>query len=222
LDDGHGGAGPTRDLVSLYDIEAYRVDRRMLDAADPLLDRAEARVLLARGRSLHGRFLLGLGAEAGELGLFERAERLFREAGDERGQGEATFWIGVYHQVVRRDLAAAWPHLRRAWELADRTGDKLVLSCVERHLGFVEVMAGRPEDARGHLAASVRLRREIDFTAGAAAGLVALAECDFTLGDEEAAREHLDEAGALAADCGSDAVATLVDQVRRQLREQAG
>jgi hypothetical protein len=60
-------------------------------------------------------------------------------------------------------------------ELATQAGDKLTLSYAVRHLGFADIAAGAGSAARERLEESVRLRREIGFSPGVAAGLVALA-----------------------------------------------
>jgi hypothetical protein len=116
----------------------------------------------------------------------------------------------------RRDDDAALPHLLRARELAELAGDKLTLSCVVRHLGFLDVNAGRLREAREQLEASVRLRREIGFAAGAAVDMVALAELALDEGEPNRARTVLDEAERLAIDSGADGVLRLIAEVREQ------
>jgi hypothetical protein len=114
----HAGiAEQLRQVTALQDIEAYRCDQQALDAADRLLDLVEAGALLARGRTMHARFLQDRQGDARELSLLERAAELYRGAGDARGEAEALFWLGTFQQVVRRDDAAALPHLLRAREL---------------------------------------------------------------------------------------------------------
>jgi len=54
--------------------------------------------------------------------------------------------------------------------LAQSAGDKLTVSYVVRHLGFAEMAAGRLVGARGLLEEAARLRREIGFAPGVAAG----------------------------------------------------
>jgi hypothetical protein len=56
-----------------------------------------------------------------------------------------------------------------------QVGDKLTMSYAIRHLGFAHMAAGAGDAARQRLEESVRLRREIGFQPGVAAGLVALA-----------------------------------------------
>lgn len=45
-----------------------------------------------------------------------------------RGEGEALFWVGTVHQVVRDDGDTAIPFFERSYALAGTTGDKLTLS----------------------------------------------------------------------------------------------
>ena len=44
-----------------------------------------------------------------ELALFERAAQLYRVLGDLGGEAGSLFWIGCFHQVVRRDDGTAVP-----------------------------------------------------------------------------------------------------------------
>jgi len=64
----------------------------------------------ARGRVIHARFLQqrdedpdGAAEDPGELTSFERAAQLYRALGDKRGEAESLFWVGCFHQVVRRN-----------------------------------------------------------------------------------------------------------------------
>jgi hypothetical protein len=175
------------DGVSLREIESF-------DGGD--LDVAEGRALLSLGRTLHARFLRTRVFDDRELPAFERAAQHFAAAGDPRGEGEAEFWIGTYLQHTRDEAAAA--HLDHALALAREAGDALLLSCVERHLGFAAVIAGDLATAAIHLDESVRLRRPLDFPVGVAAALVARAELALDAGEPDLAARLLDETDALA------------------------
>ncbi|MEU6431330.1 hypothetical protein ABZ860_36000 [Microbispora sp. NPDC046973] len=177
----------------------------------------EAGLALARGRVVHARFLEHHEEDPRELELFERACDLFHRLGDTRGEGEALFWIGCFHQVVRHDDEAAGPALRRSYELAARAGDRLTMSYALRHLGIAEHRAGRLEAARERLEESVRLRRELGFDPGVAANLVGLAYIAAAEDRRDDALRLLDEAAALAEASGALGIARHVDQARTAL-----
>ena len=109
----------------LYEQAVFTGDPGPLAEADRELDAAEADLAVARGRLMHTRFLLGRDQDPaaaqedpGELPLFERAAQLYRALGNAGGEAEALFWVGCFHQVVRRDNATAVPVLERSLELA--------------------------------------------------------------------------------------------------------
>ena len=190
-------------------------DADALVVAERHLDGAEADLALARGRLLHVRFLAEREDEdARELALFERAVELYRQLEDVRGEAEALFWAGTFHQVVRQDEQAARPFLDRSAELAAQAGDRLTLSYAVRHLGFAEMAAGNTELAGEHFTASLQLRREIGFMPGVAAALLALAEFAAESGDREAALPLLDEAVSVAEACGAQRVVHWVSEAR--------
>ena len=137
------------------------------------------------------------------LAQFERAAGLYAGAGDGRGEAEALFWAGTFHQVGRDDEQAARPLLERAAELATAAGDRLTLSYAVRHLGFAEEAAGRLDAARELLAESLRLRRELGFERGVSAALLALAQNARARGDQGAALALLAEAGDTARRAGA-------------------
>src|ERR1700722_12516928 len=142
----------------LYERAVFTGDADALATADAELDGVEADLALARGRVIHTRFLgqLDAGSERaiedpGELVLFERAAKLYRQLADVRGEAEALFWIGCFQQVVRRDDQTAVPILERSRELAEQVGDKDTMSEALRHLGIAEHRAGHLDGARKRL-----------------------------------------------------------------------
>ncbi|GIF76675.1 tetratricopeptide repeat protein [Asanoa siamensis] len=193
-----------------------------LDTADRALDGVEADTALARGRIRHARYLSARAAgeqpaeDPTEIALFERALELYRSLGDTRGEAEAQFLVGCYHQVVRGDMDTTEPMFARARDLAEAAGDDLTRSYALRHLAFAAQHAGRVAEAHAALAESTRLRRDLGFTAGVAANLVA--EAYFTAeggpGDPSAL---LDEAATLAVESGAHAVAGWVSEARLNL-----
>jgi tetratricopeptide (TPR) repeat protein len=201
----------------LHDRAVFGGDLSALAVADRELDAVEADLALARGRVMHTRFLAERGEEPPELALFERAAQLYRRLGDVRGEGEAWFWVGTFHQFVRRDDAAAVPAFERSYELAAQAGDKLTMSYVLRHLGIAEHNAGRLRAAGERLTESVRLRRELGFLPGVAANLVGLAYVASGEGRRDEARVLIDEAGAIAEASGAHAILRQVEQARTEL-----
>jgi tetratricopeptide (TPR) repeat protein len=174
----------------LYERAVFGGDSEGLALAERGLDAVEADLALARGRVIHARFQEDRREDARELELFTRAADLYGQLGDVRGQGEAVFWIGAFHQVVRDDNASALPEFRRALDLAGQADDRLTMSYALRHLGFADHMADNLDDARTQLEESTRLRREVGFLPGVAANLIGLAHL-------AAQQERRDEAAAL-------------------------
>ena len=208
----------------LYERAVFQGDADALTAADSDLDAVEADLALARGRVMHTRFLgqreddpERAAADPRELALFERAAELYRALADARGESEALFWIGCFHQVARQDDQAAVPILERSLKLADASGDKHTASEALRHLGIAEHRAGRLDGARERLEESARLRREIGQLPGVAANLVGLAYIAAADGRPDDARALLTEAAALADSTGAHRIMRQVDEARAHL-----
>ncbi|WP_225830962.1 tetratricopeptide repeat protein [Streptomyces sp. NK08204] len=205
----------------LYERAVFGGDAGALAAADRGLDAAEADLALARGRVVHARFLDERVEDAGELELFERAAELYRKLGDVRGEGEAVFWVGTFHQVVRDDTETALPAFERALDLATDAGDRLTVSYVLRHLGFAEHMAGRLDEARRHFEESTRLRRQLGFLPGVAANLIGLAHLAAQQERHDDAVSLLEEAAELAETADAHGVLRWVAEARRELDSKA-
>lgn len=201
----------------LYERAVFGGDDRALTIAERELDSVEADLALARGRIAHARFLATREEDGDELALFERAAQLYRELGNARGEGEALFWIGAFHQVVLDDFDTALPSLQRSYELAAATGDNLTLSYAARHLAFAEAAAGRVDAARERLEESVRLRRELEFMPGVAAGILALAELAARNGERGEALALANDAATIAEASGAVGVLRWVEQFRLEL-----
>ena len=197
----------------LYERALFNGEADALSTADWELDAAEADLVLTRGKVLHGRFLESRVEDPRELELFERALALYNAVDDERGQGEAFFWIGCFHQVVRSDTEPAVSALTLSRELATKTGDDLTLSYALRHLGIAAHSAGNLDEARAHLEESTALRRTLGFTAGVAANLVGL----IYLSEGDDARALADEAAELAASVGAATISAQVEEARSRL-----
>jgi tetratricopeptide (TPR) repeat protein len=207
----------------LYESSIFGADVSVLTVADGELDAVEADLALARGRIIHGRFLAQRNKDPypaedpRELALFERAAELYRALGDVRGEAESLFWIGCFHQIVRRDHDAAVPVLDQSCELAARAGDQPTMSDALRHLGIAEHAAGRLDTARERLEESVRIRREIGLMPGVAANLVGLAYIAAGQGRRDEALALAQEAGAIAEASGAPVIARQVEEVRAHI-----
>ena len=198
----------------LYERAVFGGDREAVAAAEVELDAVEADLALTRARVLHARFLEERQEDPLELELFERAALLYERLGDVRGQAQAWFGIGLVHQVVRGDSEASLPSFERAHELARQAGDKLTISYVVRHLGFVDMAADRFDVAREHFDESVRLRREVGFLPGVAAGLLSLAELADEVGQKDEARALLDDAAEVAEASGARGILRWIEKAR--------
>ena len=201
----------------LYERAVFNGDAEALTAANDQLDEVEADLALARGRLMHARFLTDRTEDPNELLQFERAATLYDRLGNIRGEAEACFWIGAYHQVVRQDGDTALPWLEKAYELAERANDPLALSYAARHLGFHAMESGDLATARDLLEQSLQLRRKLDFRPGVAAALLALAEVTSRSGETEQAREFLAEAEAEATASGAEGVLSWIEQAPAEL-----
>jgi tetratricopeptide (TPR) repeat protein len=201
----------------LYEKAVFGGDSGAIPIAERELDVLDANLALARGRVLHARFLAEHEEDPRELPEFQRAVELFRRLGDVRGEAESLFWVGAYHQVVHGNTRAAVPFLERAYQLSALAGDKLTLSYAVRHLGYAEMAAGRLAAARERFEESVRLRRQVGFQPGVAAGLLALAELSAIEGTPDRAVALLDEAAAIAERHDARGILRWIDQVRGEL-----
>jgi tetratricopeptide (TPR) repeat protein len=187
------------------------------EAAGRELMRAEARLLQEQGRILHARFLAERKEDPRELELFERSLELAREAGDERLESWARFWIGIVHQVVRNDHATSLPHFESSYEAAKSRGDTLLQSYAIRHLGFAWYESGRKEDGLRALEESLELRRAEGFLPGVAAGLLTLGEIATEEGRSDDARQLLEEAKDAADRSGASAFGRRIEAALGQL-----
>jgi hypothetical protein len=211
----------------LYEQATFTGDADLLAEADRELDAAEADLAVARGRLVHTRILLrreqdaaGPDEDGAELPLFERAARLYGALGNVRGEAEALFWAGCFHQVIRRDNDAAVPLLEQSLALASQVGDKAVMSEALRHLGIAAHRGGQLETARQRLEESTRLRREIGQLPGAAANMVGLAYLAAAAGLSSKALALLDEADAIARASLAYRIAQQVSEARAELADQ--
>jgi tetratricopeptide (TPR) repeat protein len=212
------------DARRLYIQAIFTGDRSALFDASRSLDGARAELAVARGMIKHGRHLLRDAEEdaesaedRGELQDFEEALRLYVEQGNVAGEAEASFWIGCYHQVIRRNDADAVPMLERSLELATQAGDKTVASEALRHLGIAEHRAGRLDEAREQLEASIALREELGDEQGVAANLVGLIYIGTAQGRTADALDAARKARELASRSGATQITRQIDEACEQL-----
>ena len=208
----------------LYERAIFAGDEAALVQAGRLLDGLEADLALARGRIMHGEFLLERTRDRaqarenpGELTSFEFAAARYQALGDRRGEAEASFWIGCCHQVVRRDNDTAVPVLERALSLAAQAGDQAIMAEALRHLGIAEHAAGRLDQARARLEESTALRRQLGKQAGVAANLVGQAYVALGQQRRDDAIRYLDEAADLARASNAPLIQGQVDEARAEV-----
>ena len=190
------------DLLNEWALFAGDEDARRLAGEE--LTRAEALLALGRGRMAHAQYLVERTEDPRELELFERALELARTLGDRALEAQALFWVGLVHQVVRGDSPGSLRFFQDSYDFAHELGDTLTMSYAARHLGFVDLDAGRPDEARARFEESVELRRADGFLPGVAAGLLALGEVAAEAGRHEQARNLLLEARTLAEQVGAE------------------
>jgi tetratricopeptide (TPR) repeat protein len=133
-----------------------------------------------------------------ELALFQQALDIRRDLGDLGGVAAALFGVGLVHQVLRRDWAAAMPHFRQALTLAEHA-DVITRSEIHRHIGFYYMIADpQPDQATQHLTTSLRLRHQHDDKRWLPSGTQALGWAMLATGHQDEAvrllREALDQA----------------------------
>jgi len=93
----------------------------------------------------------------------------------------------------------------------------LILSYAVRHLGFAAMADERLDVARERLEASVRLRQELGFAPGVAAGLLALAGLSAKSGDHQQARTLLDQAVVVAEASDARGILRWIEEARAGL-----
>ena len=126
--------------------------------------------------------------------------------------------MGSVHQVVRGDQDAAAPAFARARELATRSGDRLTLLYVLRHLAFGEQAAGRTDGALELMTESTRLRREIGFRSGVAGTWSPSATSAPKPAIPSGGSPSSEQAAGVAEAAGAHGILRWVDEARVNLR----
>ena len=195
--------------------DAERLFGEALTLAEQHGDRTtEARALGGLGLVRHQRCIARLVAGralddadvAAEEELMSGALAIWRETGDPVGTARALFGMGLVHQVLHRDWAAAMPYYWQAYGLAEaveESGDLYACSEIHRHLGFYYLIEDvRPAEAVRRLAYSLALRERLGDPRALPSGLVALGEAEMAAGNLPRAVELLSRATRLARRAG--------------------
>jgi tetratricopeptide (TPR) repeat protein len=190
---------------------AERVFGQVRTMAEEQRDRrAEARALGGLALVRHQRCIARLVAGgtpddadvAAEEELMSGALAIWRETGDAAGTARALFGMGLVHQVLHRDWAAAMPYYWQAYGLAEaveESGDLYACSEIHRHLGFYYLIEDvRPAEAVRRLGYSLALRERLGDPRRIPSGLVALGEAERAAGNGPRAVELLTRAVRLA------------------------
>jgi hypothetical protein len=127
-----------------------------------------------------------------EEALFQQALAVQREIGDLAGVAESLFGVGLVHQVLRQDWAAAMPFYWEALELADQHADAYVRSECYRHVGFYYFAEEHDADASlKHLHTSQQLREEWGDLRSISGGTLAIGQIELLAGRHADAAGHL-------------------------------
>ncbi|MCF2533767.1 tetratricopeptide repeat protein [Yinghuangia soli] len=208
---------------SRYERSVFSGEHSGLDQADRELDALEADLAMSRGRIRHARFLAERDADPvedpAELPELERALALYRALGQTRGEADALLWIGLVHQVIRRDDATAVPYLEQSRDLAEQADEVETLAEALRHLGIAHHFAGRLQQARDDLTRSSELRRKAGRPAGVASNMIGLGYIAAAEGRRDDALQILAEADALARAADAHAIAARIEEARAHIRQ---
>jgi tetratricopeptide (TPR) repeat protein len=178
--------------------------QQALEAFEKMLEAAWRLDFSAKAGAAHSRIARAHRAlgnyDAAEQHL-ERAQKLFAEAGDQRGVagveddfGRVAFLRGAYPQALERH--------GRALELRRALGDKRSLALSLHNLAMVHHASGTHADAMTRFSEALALRREIGDRPGVVQSLLAVASSWRDRGDVKRSYEVLSEALALAQEIG--------------------
>jgi tetratricopeptide (TPR) repeat protein len=202
-----------RDRLAELQAAIDAVERLAADRGDR---RLEAFALARRGLKLHATFLhdRSKGEPPDELPLFEQALAIRREIRDQQGIAESLFQIGLVHQVVRDDSAAARPFFEESYERAVALGDDVVASHALRHVAFCDEADGDEETAEKRHLETLELRRRAGWVPGQGAQLFALATLRASQGRVDEARDYARQARAIFSEVGAE---RLIDILTEEL-----
>jgi hypothetical protein len=159
-------AGPTLDLF----------ENALTNSPDETLrwDLGLLRFRKSYGAALFAREGLTESSDTGK-GLGEQADALRETAPDDARAGHAAFWAGVNADNLLELPDTAFAYYTSAFELGERSGDKLLISLALRHLGDHAHTAGDLKLARVHWERSTELRQQVGHLLGSLAQQTLLA-----------------------------------------------
>jgi tetratricopeptide (TPR) repeat protein len=141
-----------------------------------------------------------------EQDLMVESLELWRSTDDAAGTAAGLFGVGLVHQVLRQDWAAAMAYFWPAFGLAEAVedaGDLYGCSEIHRHIGFYYLVSDvRPREAVRRLDRSLELRERLGDPRRIPSGLVALGEAELAAGNRPRAVELLTRAVAAARAAG--------------------
>lgn len=195
--------------------------RRTADASADAGARANA--LSELGMAWYwNKILRGQGSFDRPRALFQEAEMLFRTAGDASGEGRALFRQGLVAQFS--DLPDEEIRLlRRSLALAERVGDRRLMTEDHRHLGAAYEMKKDLVTALEHFEESLRIRRSMGGKLGLAPAIQAVADTRYAVSKDAAkASALLEEALAIAIEQNDMAYVAAVEISLARIDSDAG
>jgi predicted ATPase/class 3 adenylate cyclase/DNA-binding CsgD family transcriptional regulator len=157
---------------------------------------------------LRARSLWAAGSLAGSLGHVERAEvlcqeslTLFREIGDTKGMGDATFHL-AHVAFARWDLAAARKRFEESLVFLRERGDRTLMAWALNALALVVLYQGEYAGVYPLVEQAVEICREVGDTSGVAISLMTLVRVAFWQGDLVRAQTLAEEGLASASETG--------------------
>jgi tRNA A-37 threonylcarbamoyl transferase component Bud32 len=164
-----------------------------------LKDHVEASLLSARASHLLGTAQLRRMRAGDALDALTRAQRTYRDLGNEAGEAQVFDTLGMAHQWLGNETAALVSYAH-SLALKARVGDRAGTAITLGNLGRFCTMLGRPDEASGFLNLDLKLAEESGDVRGQARVLSDLADIARDRGDVGAAQEKLLQALAIARD----------------------
>ena len=152
-----------------------------------------------------------------------RSLELRRETDDKVGIAESLFLLGLAHEhKAEAEPAKAEALFVEARQTAAGVGEQRWRSYAVRHLGWIALGRGQLEEALGCFEESLRLRREIGFTAFLPPAIQAVGLAQMELGRLEEAEATFKEAYGLATEIGMERFRYIALMPMGEVRERQG